>query len=55
MNDYGVTRLRELILNYIGSQDEPPQSYNNEIIEILSSLAASLRDGEYCLSPALTA
>jgi hypothetical protein len=55
MSDYGVSRLRELILNQIGSPEEPPKSYNDEIIEILSSLAASLRDGEYRSSPELTA
>lgn len=55
MSDYGIARLGELILNDSASQNEPSDSDKNEIMELVSSLATSLRDGEYCCSPGLTA
>lgn len=54
MGDYGLARLKELTERQISPYTASNIEGVDEIVEILSSLAASLRDGEYCLKSWLT-
>jgi len=51
MSDYGISRLAELTVEGCGSQEEPHGADIEEVIEVFSSLAASLRDGEHSIKP----